>query len=144
MVDFTGLYVMIGVGFLLAGVVALLKVGLWFWIMTQFFGHPPARSRRPPPESPAKSIKTWLGIVSAVLGIATTTVGLVKECSPEKPSQSQQQYDDYDDYQPYRRAGTICCSGMGECPIVLGGGEIGTFCTCSNILGEVAGGTICR
>lgn len=142
MPDMTGFYILLGIGLLVGGLVALLKIGLWIWIMTHFFHRsaPYQEPARTAPQSAPKSIKAWLGVIATVLGILTTTVGLVKECSPsqEKPSQpAQQNY-----YQP-PQAGNQCCTPAGRCMLMMTA-NVGMTCTCMDLYGNFAQGSVCQ
>jgi hypothetical protein len=149
MMDFTGFYIMMGLGLLVAGLVGLLKLGLWFWIATRVFHRVPPQPLYQPqmypavqaPPSSAKSIKAWLGVIATVLGILTTTVGLVKECSP---SQNQTQPAS-PGYQPpqQQRMGTACCIQGGACPLMMPE-PVGGYCICMDMFGNSAAGTVCH
>ncbi len=160
--DMTGFYILIGVGMLFMGLVALAKVGLWFWIMSQVFHRPgyedryEERRERGRERKTAEGLKTWLGIVATTLGIVTTAVGLVKECAPERAEVEEERPgrlilpdDDYDyegdvDHvvQPPTYS-NVCCSGIGNCLLMMRF-PVGDGCSCFDLFGNVSPGTVCR
>lgn len=147
--DFTGFYILMGVGLLFAGLIALLKLGLWFWVMTHVFHRPgPYRSEpeeAPKAPAPSSSIKTWLGIIATALGIVTTSVGLVKECKPESKSHETPSGPVYAPAvtPSVPTLGGFCCTYAGNCPLMMAA-PVNTTCTCMDMLGNMAQGTVCQ
>lgn len=139
--DVTGFYVMLGVGLLLAGLVGLLKLGLWFWVMTRVFHRPGSVAAEParPTSSPANSLKTWLGIVATALGIVTTSIGIMKECAPSSSS-SAPAGPSYTPSMP--SMGSYCCTPAGACVLMMAAAQ-GSACTCFDMMGNVAMGQVC-
>jgi hypothetical protein len=154
----TGFYILIGVGMLFMGLVALVKVGLWFWLMSQVFHRPDyteryeERRERGRERKTAEGLKTWLGIVATTLGIVTTTVGLVKECGPEKAAVEEEggrlilPSEDYegDGDHVVPAYSNVCCSQIGNCVLMMGSLPVGESCSCFDLFGNVAPGRVCR
>ena len=140
--DMTGLYILVGIGFLLAGLIAMAKIGLWFWLLTNFFSPPGHQRPAPPPKPASSSIKTWLSIIATVLGIVSTSVGLLKKCESEPQRQPpRRDYEETRIVVPER--GQICCTHVGNCQMMMPA-QVGVTCTCFDILGNMAQGEVCR
>jgi hypothetical protein len=172
--DLTGFYIWIGVGLLLAGVVGLVKLGLWVWIMTRVFHHPtpapPAPAAAEPSGGTASTAKAWLGVIAAALGIVTTVAGLLKECGPAKPA-SNGSVSNGPSYTPVTppsytpvtppsytpvtppsytpvtppppTLSAMCCTYAGNCHMMMVG-QVGMVCTCMDMFGNIAQGTVCQ
>jgi hypothetical protein len=145
---FSELYTVIGVMLLVGGLVAAFKIGAWVWLMGRIFhrpGYPVARPESAPAPSSADSIKKWLSVLAAVLGIVSTCVGLLKGCKDD--DKREPTAAPYQPYQPiYEQPiyGGSCCTPVGTCPLMTGPAIVGTYCTCMDMMGNMAVGTICR
>jgi hypothetical protein len=136
---FSEFYTWIGIALLIGGLIAVLKIGAWVWLATRVFHRPAPPSYEPPTHS-ADSLKKWLSVIATVLGIISTTVGLVKGCQPnrrETPSGYQQPPQ-----QPYE-IGSACCTYGGNC-MLMAPAPVGSVCTCFDLMGNMAQGTVCR
>jgi hypothetical protein len=140
--SFTGFWLIIGIGLLFSALVAALKIGLWVWIATRLLGRPVQQYQDEPVArrgSAANGIKTWLTIIATVLGILSTTVGLLEKCNEPEPVVPA--------YTPRRTPTTTygyrCCTSIGNCPMMTGGMPMGSVCTCMG-LGGFAQGRVCQ
>jgi hypothetical protein len=139
-----GYVLILGVVLLVAGLGAILKLGLWFWLathMTQARRQAAAVAPARPPQS-GGGIKKTLAIVSTTLGIAATTMGLVKDCGEmvEAPATVQQQPAPMQ--QPVMQpiyVSPACCTTMGSCIMVDGSLPLGSPCMCFVPTGAVQG-----
>lgn len=131
----TDFYIIIGLVMLVGAIGAALKIGLWMWIASAFFGRQtPAPS---PASSTADNLKKWLTIVATILGIVSTSVGLLEKCGN---SGSQNVTPSY---VPETRMGIRCCTSIGACPMMTGAQPVGSVCTCMGMAGFVQG-RICQ
>lgn len=137
----TDFYLIIGLVVLVGAVGAALKIGMWVWIMTSIFGRPQQQYRDEPVVRSGGSgaLKKWLTIIATILGIISTTVGLVEKCGGEEP-----RYDDRGGryVQPVQQFGSRCCTPHVTCPMMTPG-LVGSVCTCVG-MGGVSQGTVCR
>jgi hypothetical protein len=141
--DMTVFWLVLGLGLLFSALVAMLKVGLWVWIVSLVLGRPPqyqtalvVRSA-----SMANGLKKWLTIVATILGTISTTVGLVKGCEEASapvfiPSGQTAQY------RPQRN-GYRCCTDQGTCDLLFGTMPVGSPCLCTVELVQLQG-TVCE
>jgi hypothetical protein len=138
--DMTMFWVIIGLGLLFSALVAALKIGLWVWIATRFFGRPEppmtTYDRQPVvrPKSFLDGLKKWLTIIGAVLGIISTTVGLVKGCEDDPPDTGRLIMP----HQP-QKIGYRCCTPQATCQLFTGGMPVGSPCTCVGMFGGISG-----
>jgi hypothetical protein len=136
----TDFYIIIGLVMLVGAVGAALKIGLWVWIMTAVFRRNPQQYIDEPVVRPggAGSIKKWLTILSTVLGIISTTVGLLEKCEDD-PVVHQNHHT-----QPYRptQVGSRCCTPYGACAMLMPA-TVGSVCTCMGMAG-MAQGRVCQ
>lgn len=131
MIDF---YLIIGVSMLFVALGAALKIGLWVWVMTRIFGRPPQQYMDAPVvrRGGAGGVAKWLTILGTVLGIISTTVGLVEKCGKEDKVSVRYVMPE----QP--QLGSRCCTPMAICPMVQPG-QIGSVCTCVGWAGMIEG-----
>ena len=110
--------------------------------------------------------KKTLGILAGVIGVVTATVGLVRECAPERggmpayqapqpsyqepsyqaPSYQQPVYQPPPQAQPVQQPvySSTCCSSAGNCMMMTGAEMVGAQCFCFDMLGQMAAGTVCQ
>jgi hypothetical protein len=141
--DMTAFWLVIGLGLLFSAMVAMVKVGLWVWIVSLVLGRPPQYRGAPAIRSAsvADGLKKWLTIVATILGIISTTVGLVKGCEEESapvfiPSGQTAQYWP-------QRNGYRCCTDQGACDLLFGTMPVGSPCLCTMLLVQLQG-TVCE
>jgi hypothetical protein len=147
---FDQFYTLIGLGLIIGGLIVALKIGAWVWFMTRVLHKPvenyPTRSTEN--ASAPDTIKKWLSVVAAVLGIISTTVGLTKSCGTGTQAQPQpvQQFvpgqPQIIPVQPTTMS-AICCTAAGNCPMMMTG-PVGSACFCADIYGNMAQGSVCQ
>ena len=91
--------------------------------------------------------KKTLGILAGVIGVVTATVGLVRECAPERGGMPayqapQPSYQEPSYQQPVYSS--TCCSSAGNCMMMTGAEMVGAQCFCFDMLGQMAAGTVCQ
>lgn len=158
------LLTIIGLGLLLAALGAALKIGFWVWLVSRLT--PRGREQRrlavtqPPtstlplgaPAAPAArssgldTTKKVVTIVAAVLGIVSTTAGLVKDCT-EEPEPAPHVYPAPQPQpgvqpQPVYQSST-CCAGGVSCVMMNGPQALGTACVCFDAWGNTVPGQVC-
>jgi hypothetical protein len=136
----TEVYIIVGLVFLLSGLIAALKIGMWFWIATRIFGRPGQQYQQAPIAtvgSAANGLKKWLSIIVTVLGIISTTIGLVEKCGGD--SETPPVYNITPYTQPMT-LGSRCCTPHGACVLITGAIPIGSPCTCN----LVVAGRVCQ
>lgn len=130
-----GVWLIVGFGLLSAALAGALKVGLWFWFLSRLTGQQP---QRPSPRASSEGgVMKWLTVIATVLGIISTSVGLLEKCGGSSPTPAVQT-------QPYttpttNTIGYRCCTSMGACPMIMGGQAVGSVCTCMGMAGYVQG-----
>jgi len=158
------LLTLVGLGLLLAALGAALKIGFWVWLAsrltrrgreeqrvaaTQFPTHAHAAAAAAPPatrNSGLDTTKKIVTIVAAILGIVSTTVGLVKDCSDE-PESSAPAYPSAEprpgvEPRPVYQSTTCCAVGV-SCVILNGPQPLGSVCVCIDALGNTVPGRVC-
>lgn len=141
MFDMTGFYIIIGIGLLFSALIAALKIGLWVWVATRIFGRPVQQYQDEPvarPGSAANGIKKWLTIIATVLGIVSTTVGLLEKCEDDPEPQPVRYIQPVRHYQ----TGTRCCTPQATC-MMMAPAQVGSVCTCVGAFGMFQG-TVCK
>jgi len=136
---FSEVYLLFGAFLLIAGLGFALKVGIWVWVATRFFGRP---APAPAPESSPSTIdnfKKWLAIISTVLGIISTSVGLLEKCNPSSATKPA--------VAPYTSpvapsVASYCCTPQGRCMMMIALTP-GSVCTCVGMFGAFQG-TACN
>ena len=129
----------IGICLLFAALGAALKIGLWVWIMTRIFGRPPQQYMDAPVarRGGAGGVMKWLTILGTILGIVSTTVGLVEKCDKDDPEPVR--YVMPPRPEPMRPTlGQRCCTPTVSCPMMMPG-QIGSVCTCVGMMGMIEG-----
>lgn len=132
-------YLIFGAVILVVALGAALKIGLWVWVMTRIFGRPPQQYLDEPVarSGGAGSVKKWLAILGTVLGIISTSVGLVEKCSNDDPEPVR--YIMPPRPQPMQqRLGQRCCTPSVSCMMVAPG-LVGSVCTCVGFAGMIEG-----
>ena len=143
-------YALIGLLLLVVGISAVIKIWAGVWIATHLFHRtfPAAHASEPEPKAhAADGVKKWISVIAAGLGAVSTAAALLKDCrgDEERRTNSSPSYSQPVVVQPVQpQQGTICCTQMGQCQIIIGAGVMGALCTCTDMLGNVAMGTICR
>jgi hypothetical protein len=154
MANDSGLLILVGAMLLLGGLVAVVKVWMWVWLVGRMTHHPsPPRTAVP---TSLDSFKKFLALISTLLGIVTTCVGLVRECgwmpdreesrpatpavSPPPAAAPTFEYQIDDVYQP-PPSSMVCCTAMGNCMMVYPA-VVGTQCFCTGMMGAAVG-TVC-
>ncbi|MHC4507744.1 MAG: hypothetical protein ACYTAO_02155 [Planctomycetota bacterium] len=138
----TDLYIIFGLVVLAGAIGAALKIGLWVWIMTAVFRRHPQQYIDEPVVRPggAGTVKKWLAILGTILGLVSTTMGILEKCEDDDPVQHHYTQP----YRPTHRVimGQKCCTQYGQC-VMMAPAVVGSVCTCFGLAG-MAQGTVCR
>lgn len=148
------IFLIFGLFLLLAGIGAALKIGAWVWIITRATktGRESLRATpqdyapqaAAPVQAKSGGLKKHLTIISLILGIISTTVGLVKDCAEEEPQIYRQvpvQPQPIPQQPVY--TSTVCCTGAGSCVLMTGPMPVGSACVCIDAMGNTIPGQVC-
>jgi len=150
MIDDSAFLVLVGAMLLLGGLIAVVKVGMWVWLVSRVTHRP-----LPPREETGSldGIKKLLAVVSTALGIVATCVGLARECGwilsqaePVRervievpvPREEEIPVRWQEDIVPTPTTSMMCCTPMGNCVMVYPA-PVGSQCFCAGMMGAVAG-----
>jgi hypothetical protein len=145
---FGSMYVLIGIGLLLTGVAAAAKIGMWFWFMSSLGRMLHHQNPQYAPASARPSGAPFMKFVSAastILGLISTCVGLVKECSPEQRDPETQHAGIFNVSQSSDSAPKAlgaCCTPIGNCSLPAGS-PVGQACYCPSFVGPMPG-SVCN
>lgn len=168
--DSETLPIVIGVGLLIVGLFLVLNITTLIW-MRSALGRKSSGSERGEEESKAPSaahkVKSWIGVIAALVGLMTTIGGAAKSCdsAPSSPSsiavqppstgyppitppvvppkQEPQQYMPQQQQPQQQQWSAQCCTVYGNCQMMQIG-AIGQECFCMDQMGNYATGNVCH